>query len=82
MEHIIFESSQGFKKTGGNANQALTADGGSFWFNNKSRFGRWKVFASQSRPSTMVMNNSTYVITFTDATGAVQTIDLPLESLF
>ena len=30
----------------------------------------------------MVMNSSTYVITFTDATGAVQTIDLPLESLF
>ena len=41
-----------------------------------------KVLASQSQPSTMVMNNSTYVITFTDATGAVQTIDLPLESLF
>ena len=41
-----------------------------------------KVPKSQSQPSTMVMNNSTYVITFTDATGAVQTIDLPLESLF
>ncbi len=41
-----------------------------------------KVPKAQSQPSTMVMNNSTYVITFTDATGAVQTIDLPLESLF
>lgn len=41
-----------------------------------------KVLKSQSQPSTMVMNNSTYVITFTDATGVVQTIDLPLESLF
>ena len=41
-----------------------------------------KVLASQSRPSTIVMDNSTYVITFTDATGAVQTIDLPIESLF
>lgn len=41
-----------------------------------------KVPKNQSQPSTMVMNNSTYVITFTDATGAVQTIDLPLESLF
>ena len=41
-----------------------------------------KVPATQSQPSTMVMNNSTYVITFTDATGTVQTIDLPLESLF
>ena len=41
-----------------------------------------KVPQSQSQPSTMVMDNSTYVITFTDATGAIQTIDLPLESLF
>ena len=41
-----------------------------------------KVPKSQSQPSTMVMDNSTYVITFTDATGAVQPIDLPLESLF
>ena len=41
-----------------------------------------KVPKAQSQPSTMVMDNSTYVITFTDATGAVQTIDLPLESLF
>ena len=41
-----------------------------------------KVPKAQSQPSTIVMNNSTYVITFTDATGAVQTIDLPLESLF
>ena len=37
---------------------------------------------AQSQPSTMVMNSSTYVITFTDATGDAQTIDLPLESLF
>ena len=41
-----------------------------------------KVPKAQSQPSTMVMDNSTYVITFTDATGAIQTIDLPLESLF
>lgn len=41
-----------------------------------------KVLKAQSQPSTIVMNSSTYVITFTDATGAVQTIDLPLESLF
>ena len=41
-----------------------------------------KVPKAQSQPSTMVMDSSTYVITFTDATGAVQTIDLPLESLF
>ena len=41
-----------------------------------------KVPKYQSQPSTMVMDNPTYVITFTDATGAVQTIDLPLESLF
>ena len=41
-----------------------------------------KVPKTQSQPSTIAMNSSTYVITFTDATGAVQTIDLPLESLF
>lgn len=50
--------------------------------NNKADLVDGKVPAAQSQPSTMVMNNSTYVITFTDATGAIQTIDLPLESLF
>ena len=77
-----FESSQGFKKTGGTANQALTADGGVFDLNTKADLVGGKVPKAQSQPSTMVMDNSTYVITFTDATGAVQTIDLPLESLF
>ena len=77
-----FETSQGFKKTGGTANQALTADGGVFDLNTKADLVGGKVPKAQSQPSTMVMDNSTYVITFTDATGAVQTIDLPLESLF
>ena len=77
-----FESSKGFKKTGGTANQALTADGGVIDLNTKADLVGGKVPTSQSQPSTMVMNNSTYVITFTDATGTVQTIDLPLESLF
>lgn len=49
---------------------------------NKADLVGGKVPKNQSQPSTMVMNNSTYVITFTDATGAIQTIDLPLESLF
>ena len=77
-----FESSQGFKKTGGTANQSLTANGGVFDLNTKADLVGGKVPKAQSQPSTMVMDNSTYVITFTDATGAVQTIDLPLESLF
>ena len=77
-----FESSQGFKKTGGTANQSLTANGGVFDLNTKADLVGGKVPKAQSQPSTMVMNSSTYVITFTDATGAVQTIDLPLESLF
>jgi hypothetical protein len=50
--------------------------------NNKADLVDGKVPAAQSQPSTMEMNNSTYVITFTDATGSVQTIDLPIESLF
>ena len=77
-----FESSKGFKKTGGTANQSLTANGGVFDLNTKADLVDGKVPKTQSQPSTMVMNSSTYVITFTDATGAVQTIDLPLESLF
>ena len=77
-----FESSQGFKKTGGTSNQALTADGNVFDLNTKADLVDGKVPKAQSQPSTMVMDNSTYVITFTDATGAIQTIDLPLESLF
>ena len=81
-EHY-FESSKGFKITGGTPNQALTANGGVLDLNKKADLGvDGKVPKAQSQPSTMVMNNSTYVITFTDATGAVQTIDLPLESLF
>lgn len=77
-----FESSQGFKKTGGTSNQALTADGNVFDLTTKADLVDGKVPKAQSQPSTMVMDNSTYVITFTDATGAIQTIDLPLESLF
>ena len=79
---FYFESSAGFIKTGGTSNQALTADGGVFDLNTKADLVGGKVPKAQSQPSTMVMDNSTYVITFTDATGAVQTIDLPLESLF
>jgi hypothetical protein len=77
-----FESSSGFKKTGGTENQALTADGDVFDLTTKADLVDGKLPKVQSQPSTMVMNNSTYVITFTDATGAVQSIDLPLESLF
>ena len=77
-----FESSAGFKKTGGTAKQALTANGGVFDLTTKADLEGGKVPKAQSQPSTMMMNSSTYVITFTDATGAVQTIDLPLESLF
>ena len=81
-EHY-FESSKGFKITGGTPNQALTANGGVLDLNKKADLGvDGKVKKDQSQPSTMVMNSSTYVITFTDATGAIQTIDLPLESLF
>ena len=72
----------GFKKNGGTTNQALTADGGVFDLNTKADLVGGKVPKAQSQPSTMAMDNSTYIITFTDATGAVQTIDLPLESLF
>ena len=72
----------GFKTPTGTANQSLTADGGVFNLNTKADLVGGKVPKTQSQPSTMVMNSSTYVITFTDATGAVQTIDLPLESLF
>ena len=77
-----FESALGFKKTNGTANQALTANGGGFDLNLKADLVDGKVPKAQSQPSTMVMNNSTYVITFIDATGVVQAIDLPLESLF
>ena len=77
-----FVSSEGFIKTGGTANQALTANGGVYDLTTKADLIGGKVPKAQSQPSTMVMNSSTYVITFTDATGAVQTIDLPLESLF
>ena len=77
-----FESSAGFKTPNGTQNKALTANGGVFDLNTKADLVDGKVPTSQSRPSTMVMDNSTYVITFTDATGAVQTIDLPLQSLF
>ena len=72
----------GFKVAGGTATQSLTANGGTFDLNTKADLVGGKVPSSQSRPSTIVMDNSTYVITFTDATGAIQTIDLPLESLF
>ena len=72
----------GFKTPGGTANQSLTANGGTVDLNTKADLVGGKVPKAQSQPSTMVMNNSTYIITFTDATGAVQTIDLPLESLF
>jgi hypothetical protein len=71
----------GFKTSTGTANQALTADGGTFNLNTKADLEEGKVSKAQSQPSTMLMNSSTYVITFTDATGAVQTIDLPLETL-
>ena len=77
-----FVSDVGFKTPTGTANQSLTADGGVFDLNTKADLVGGKVPKSQSQPSTMVMDSSTYVITFTDATGAVQTIDLPLESLF
>ena len=72
----------GFKTLNGTPNQSLTANGGVFDLNTKADLVGGKVLPSQSQPSTMVMNSSTYVITFTDATGTVQTIDLPLESLF
>ncbi len=72
----------GFKTPNGSANKVLTSDGNTFNLDTKADLDGGKVPKAQSQPSTMVMNNSTYVITFTDATGAVQTIDLPLESLF
>ena len=72
----------GFKTPNGIATQALTANGSVYDLTTKADLVNGKVPKVQSQPSTMVMNNSTYVITFTDATGAVQTIDLPLESLF
>lgn len=75
-------SQGGFVLYPGTVNQALTADGGAFDLDSKADLVDGKIKREQSQPSTMVMNNSTYVITFTDATGAVQTIDLPLESLF
>ena len=77
-----FETNEGYQITGGTANQSLTADGGVFDLNTKADLVGGKVPKAQSQPSTIAMNSSTYVITFTDATGAVQTIDLPLESLF
>ncbi len=49
---------------------------------NKADLIDGKVPKSQSQGSYLEMNSSTYVITFTDATGNVQTIDLPIESLF
>ena len=72
----------GFKTPNGTATQALRADGGVFDLTTKANLEGGKVPKAQSQPSTMVMDSSTYVITFTDATGAIQTIDLPLESLF
>ena len=72
----------GFKTPDNSANKALTSDGHTFNLDTKADLDGGKVPKAQSQPSTMVMNNSTYVITFTDATGAVQTIDLPLETLF
>ena len=72
----------GFKTPNGALNKALTSDGNTFDLDKKADLVDGKVPKAQSQPSTMVMNRSTYVITFTDATGAVQTIDLPLESLF
>lgn len=57
-------------------------DGLELALNNKADLEDGKLPKAQSQPSTMNMNSSTYVITFTDATGAVQTIDLPLETLF
>ena len=42
-----FESSQGFKKTGGTANQALTANGGVFDLTTKADLVSGKVPASQ-----------------------------------
>ena len=77
-----FVTEEGYQIVNGTATQALRADGGTFDLNTKADLEGGKVPATQSQPSTIVMNNSTYVITFTDATGAVQTIDLPLESLF
>lgn len=72
----------GFKIPNGIATQALTANGTVYDLTTKADLVDGKVPKVQSQPSTMVMNNSTYVITFTDATGAIQTIDLPLETLF
>ena len=77
-----FKTTKGFVLYPGTVNQALTADGGAFDLDSKADLVDGKIKREQSQPSTMVMNNSTYVITFTDATGAIQTIDLPLESLF
>ena len=77
-----FVTEEGYQIVNGTATQSLTADGGVFDLSTKADLEGGKVPKAQSQPSTMVMNNSTYVITFTDATGAVQTIDLPLESLF
>lgn len=77
-----FVTEGGYQIINGTATQALTANGGVFDLNTKADLVGGKVPKAQSQPSTMVMNSSTYVITFTDATGAIQTIDLPLESLF
>lgn len=72
----------GFKTPSGILSQALTANGGVYDLTTKADLVGGKVPKAQSQSSTMVMDSSTYVITFTDATGAVQSIDLPLESLF
>lgn len=77
-----YVTDSGFRIINGTPNLSLTADGGTFDLNTKADLVDGKVPKAQSQPSTIVMNNSTYVITFTDATGAVQTIDLPLETLF
>ena len=82
FSHKKFETYEGYQIIGGILTQALTANGGVFDLNTKADLVDGKVPKAQSQPSTMVMDNSTYIITFTDATGAVQTIDLPLESLF
>lgn len=41
-----------------------------------------KVPQTQSQPSTITYNPTTGIISFTDATGSLQTIDLPIENLF
>lgn len=47
IDSNYFETSQGFKKTGGTANQALTADGGTFDLNEKADLVDGKVPSSQ-----------------------------------